>query len=204
MKKSALFSETGKFSFFKKGFTLIELVVVISIIAILSTIALFGFSKAQASGRDASRSQTMNSFRSALERFYSDNQYYPKAGTTPAGGDFGAMAGVLNSNGYITTASIVDPLKGGCTTQSSIPASGNWGPCGATKAPMYVYDSSTTVPTVTNGVYTNCGYTTSGTPPVTTLTTSGCTAGCATAGGCYALFLFNESNSSVTVFKSPQ
>lgn len=77
MKKTALFSKTGSSLFFRKGFTLIELVIVISIIAILSTMAFFGFSKAQASARDASRSQSMNGVRSALERYYADNNSYP-------------------------------------------------------------------------------------------------------------------------------
>lgn len=60
----------------KSGFTLIELMVVITVISILSTIALFGIGKAQASARDTSRQQIMNGIRTALERYYSDNQAY--------------------------------------------------------------------------------------------------------------------------------
>lgn len=193
MKKSALFSEASPLAFFRKGFTLIELVVVISIIAILSTIALFGFSKAQASGRDASRGATMNSFRSALERFYSDNQYYPKTQTAPLpdGGDFGKMAAILNSGGYLTTTAITDPSKG-CTNEVNPPATGNWDPCTG-KAPTYVYDSSTTA-----YAPATCGYV------GTTLTTTGCKAECSVSGACYSLFLFNEATSTVTIYKSPQ
>ena len=60
----------------KRGFTLIELMVVIAVIAILSTIALFGITKAQASARDSSRQQIMNGIQMALERYYADNQAY--------------------------------------------------------------------------------------------------------------------------------
>ncbi len=119
MKKTALFSETNPLFHLRRGFTLIELVVVISIIAILSTIALFGFSKAQASARDANRQATMNSVRSALERYYSDNQYYPgwTNWTTLVSTDL---------TGYITVAPI-DPCQGGsaiindATTKSGRP-----------------------------------------------------------------------------------
>ncbi len=78
------------------GFTLIELMVVISVIAILSTIALFGLSKAQASARDVSRQQIMNGIRTALERYYGDNQTYPPA-------DFACALYYLKTCNYLTS-----------------------------------------------------------------------------------------------------
>ncbi len=69
----------------KRGFTLVELMVVMTVIAILSTIALFGIGKAQAAARDVQRQQFMNGYRGFLERFYGDNQGYPN----PAGVDNG-------------------------------------------------------------------------------------------------------------------
>lgn len=109
MKKTALFSKTGSSLFFRKGFTLIELVIVISIIAILSTMAFFGFSKAQASARDASRSQSMNGVRSALERYYADNNSYPV--TT-----WSAMQTALAT--YLTFP-VPDPCPGGANVKQS-------------------------------------------------------------------------------------
>lgn len=58
------------------GFTLIELMVVMTVIAILATMALYGLGKAQASARDASRQQIMTGIQTALERYYGDNQLY--------------------------------------------------------------------------------------------------------------------------------
>lgn len=100
---------------FKKGFTLIELMVVMTVIAILATIALFGFGKAQASARDASRQQIMNGYRTALERYYGDNQYYP----VPVAATVWTS---LNTSlaGYIPAAAALDPCKGG----TAIPANG--------------------------------------------------------------------------------
>lgn len=61
----------------KKGFTLIELMVVISIIAILSAVGIVAFSKAQLAGRDARRKNDLRSIAQALSLFYSANRHYP-------------------------------------------------------------------------------------------------------------------------------
>lgn len=121
-----------------KGFTLIELMVVITIIAILSTIALFGISKVQASARDAKRASNLNGVRTALERYYADNQKYPT-------GNFGEMYTALTGGGYLP-ATLTDP-NGACVSQAAPPATGAWIPCGAGTNPQYSYSSAT-------GVYT--------------------------------------------------
>lgn len=103
----------------KKGFTLIELMVVIAVIAILATIALFGINRAQASARDTQRQQIMNGMRTALERYYGDNQQYPNTGA------FQAMYASLSTGGYQTTP----PADPGCGQGSqTMPAgSADWG-----------------------------------------------------------------------------
>ncbi len=53
-----------------KGFTLIELMVAISIIAVLSTIGMVAYSKVQLLGRDARRKQDLRAIAQALEIFY--------------------------------------------------------------------------------------------------------------------------------------
>lgn len=62
----------------KKGFTLFELLVSISIIAILVAVASTSFSAAQKKARDARRMEDMESVRKAAEQYYMlSNGSYP-------------------------------------------------------------------------------------------------------------------------------
>jgi len=61
----------------RKGFTLIELMVVIAIIAILSTVGFVSFTNAQIAGRDARRKQDLRSIAQALELYYQRYHHYP-------------------------------------------------------------------------------------------------------------------------------
>lgn len=61
-----------------KGFTLFELLVSISIIAILTAIATMSFSGAQKKARDSRRVSDMYSLQKAAEQYYSFSNYnYP-------------------------------------------------------------------------------------------------------------------------------
>ncbi|HUD02706.1 MAG TPA: prepilin-type N-terminal cleavage/methylation domain-containing protein, partial [Candidatus Paceibacterota bacterium] len=61
----------------KKGFTLIELMVVIAIIGILASIIMVSLSSAQSKGRDAKRVADIRTIQLALEEYYNDNGNYP-------------------------------------------------------------------------------------------------------------------------------
>lgn len=61
----------------QRGFTLIELMVVITLIAALSAIGLFALGKAREQSRNATRYSRLASSRIALENCYSINQQYP-------------------------------------------------------------------------------------------------------------------------------
>ncbi len=72
VKKSAL-SERSK----SKGFTLVELLVVITILAILMTIGIAVYSGVQKNARDVRRKTDLRSIKVALELYYQTNGKYP-------------------------------------------------------------------------------------------------------------------------------
>lgn len=61
----------------KKGFTVVELMVTISIIGILSTIAYASFSDAQEKSRNTKRVSDLKQVQVALEYYYAVNKSYP-------------------------------------------------------------------------------------------------------------------------------
>jgi len=62
----------------REGFTIIELLIVIAIIAILAGLVLNNFQGAQAKARDTQRVTDINNVHSKLEEFYNDNNAYPQ------------------------------------------------------------------------------------------------------------------------------
>ncbi|MDR0462884.1 MAG: prepilin-type N-terminal cleavage/methylation domain-containing protein [Pseudomonadales bacterium] len=62
-----------------KGFTLIELMVVIGIIAILALLGVTSFQQATRRARDATRKSDLGSIRQALVLYRSDNGIYPSS-----------------------------------------------------------------------------------------------------------------------------
>lgn len=68
-----------------KGFTLLELLVVIGIIALLVSVATVSYSAAQLRTRDARRKADLNAMKDALEQYYSANGFaYPATCGTAA------------------------------------------------------------------------------------------------------------------------
>lgn len=60
-----------------KGFTLVELLVVISIISLLSSVVFASVNSARAKARDARRVAELNQIRLALGLYYDDKNAYP-------------------------------------------------------------------------------------------------------------------------------
>lgn len=63
----------------KKGFTLVELLVVLAIISIIATLGLGGYISSQVRGRDAQRKSDLRQISEALELYFSDHNRYPYA-----------------------------------------------------------------------------------------------------------------------------
>jgi prepilin-type N-terminal cleavage/methylation domain-containing protein len=62
----------------ENAFTLVELLVVIAVLGILSTIGLVAFNSSQVRGRDATRKSDLRQIANALELYYNDYGYYPE------------------------------------------------------------------------------------------------------------------------------
>lgn len=76
-----------------KGFTLIEMLVVISIIGILASLAIFGMQNAFKNSRNTQRKSDLKQYQTALENFANaNNSFYPSR-TNPAGVACSAASG---------------------------------------------------------------------------------------------------------------
>ena len=61
----------------RKGFTLIEILIVVAIIAILASVVLVGLGPTQQAGRDARRISDLHEVQNGLELYYNKCGYYP-------------------------------------------------------------------------------------------------------------------------------
>ena len=84
----------------KKGFTLVELLVVIAIIGILSTLSVVSLNSARAKSRDARRLSDIKQIRTALDLYYDSSSTYPLS-CSPLGT---STCACLTSVGWTSTA----------------------------------------------------------------------------------------------------
>jgi prepilin-type N-terminal cleavage/methylation domain-containing protein len=112
----------------RKGFTLIEILIVVAIIAILASIVIVGLGPAQQSGRDARRISDLQSIRTALQLYYGKCGFYPggavSSGACPsswANVDFATMAGEIEGTDNNFGVSVIpnDPTVGATYYYSS-------------------------------------------------------------------------------------
>jgi len=62
----------------RSGFTLVEVLVVLSIIAVLSAVVYANFAEGRAQGRDAKRQSDLRNLQTAIELYRQDNGRYPE------------------------------------------------------------------------------------------------------------------------------
>lgn len=102
----------------KKGFTLIEILIVVAIIAILTSVVIIGLGPAQRSGRDTRRAADLRQVQNALELYFQRCGFYPGPALTAgdscpafaAAADYAAMrTSVLGSGLGIANIPATDP-----------------------------------------------------------------------------------------------
>jgi prepilin-type N-terminal cleavage/methylation domain-containing protein len=86
-----------KQSMYKGGFTLLEIIVVLAVIAIFSTIALGAFSESRQLARDKFRQTSLQELQLAITMYHAENDAYPAAGCGAAGSKF-VGPGPVNGN----------------------------------------------------------------------------------------------------------
>ena len=70
----------------QRGFTIIELIVIIVVIGILAAITLYGANRYQMDARDAKRTTSITVISEALEKYYDQNGEYPNCSAVGADG----------------------------------------------------------------------------------------------------------------------
>lgn len=84
-----------KSSSIRKGFTLVEMLIVIAIIAILASVALVSVRGVRSSANDTKRISDLNKVQQQLEIYYTKNGNYPPSGSWT---DLGTALGTTLAN----------------------------------------------------------------------------------------------------------
>jgi general secretion pathway protein G len=87
---------------FKSGFSMIELLVVATIIIVISAIGMVSFRNAGIKSRNAARKADLEVVRQALTLYRADEGAYPV-------GSFDAIVSTLQGSDYLTEDEVVDP-----------------------------------------------------------------------------------------------
>lgn len=113
-------AQSKKHIFKPLGFTLIELIVAISILAVMSAIGMTVYTQTQVAARDGRRIGDIEQIQKALEQYYNVNRSYPTAATVPTADtsyDIGSTNTILNpisSESYFRSGKLpVEPTNSG-------------------------------------------------------------------------------------------
>ena len=101
-----------------KGFTIVELLIVIVVIAILATLVIVTFTGIQQKARDSKRQTDINALNSHLAAFYASSGYYPTITDLKTPSWISS-----NMSGFDPTA-LTDPK--GSTISGSAPVTGTY------------------------------------------------------------------------------
>lgn len=98
-----------------KGFTLVEMLIVISIIAVLAAIGLSIYQPVVKRSRDSRRISDLKLIQSALEDFHADQLYYPQSVTPGRPLDFGTKKYLNEVPKDPMASQIYNYVPSGCT-----------------------------------------------------------------------------------------
>lgn len=99
--------------FLIKGFTLIEVMIVIVLIGIIMMVSMGAFVSSRKSARDGKRKADLEQLRSALEMYRSDLGYYPNTSEVVPGGSLVDPKGVGTDDDVVYLSKIPqDPTSG--------------------------------------------------------------------------------------------
>ncbi len=87
----------------KNGFTLVELLVVIAVIALIGVFAAVAVNSARSKQRDATRLANVRQLQSALEDFFNESNIYPEGELTPLGDS--SVSACLGTDGFASSCS---------------------------------------------------------------------------------------------------
>lgn len=94
----------------QKGFTLVELLIVIAIIGLLASVVMVSLDNAKQRSRDATRVQDIRGVISALELYFNKNNGYPQQASA------GAVPSALSTDGDVNRIPVAPvPPDGTCT-----------------------------------------------------------------------------------------
>jgi len=95
-----------------KGFTIIEMLIVLAIIAMLSSIAMSLFSESKAKARDSKREEDMKDVQNGINLYATNNQTYPICDEAVIDGESDCLSSALIGSGFMKGVS-TDPLGRG-------------------------------------------------------------------------------------------
>ncbi|MFA5749713.1 MAG: prepilin-type N-terminal cleavage/methylation domain-containing protein [Candidatus Shapirobacteria bacterium] len=87
----------------KTGFSLIELLVVVSIMGVLAAVLMMNIVGARERAKDSKKMQDLNSLKNGLRMYYNDNQSYPVSKAIILGSGFTGYISSIGDTSFIYT-----------------------------------------------------------------------------------------------------